>query len=148
MHFSMRGTPRAFSAGVIAAVILVCSCLADDRPPNDARADKVLVLKKERTLTLLAHGKVLKKYKVALGGDPVGPKTQTGDHKAPEGIYVLDRRNEHSHFYRSLHISYPNAEDRERAQKSGAAPGGDIMIHGTTQWFRMDRQRSSRSRLD
>jgi murein L,D-transpeptidase YafK len=105
-------------------------CHADDRLANGVRADKVLVMKKERTLALLDHGNVLKKYKVALGGDPVGPKMKSGDHKTPEGIYVLDRRNEHSRFYRSLHVSYPNAEDRARAAKSGVDPGGEIMIHG------------------
>jgi murein L,D-transpeptidase YafK len=41
-------------------------------------------------LTLLDHGKVLKKYRVALGGDPAGPKAQQGDHKTPEGMYQLD----------------------------------------------------------
>jgi murein L,D-transpeptidase YafK len=55
---------------------------------------------------------------------------KNGDHKTPEGIYVLDRRNEHSHYYRSLHISYPTAEDRARAAKAGVEPGGDIMVHG------------------
>ena len=58
-------------------------------------ADRVVVLKRERTLQLLSHGKVIKSYEVALGGDPVGPKTQQGDHKTPEGEYVLDSRNAH-----------------------------------------------------
>lgn len=87
-------------------------------------------MKKERTLLLLDHGVVLKKYKVALGGEPEGPKRKSGDHKTPEGTYALDRRNEHSRFYRSLHLSYPGTEDRARAAKSGVDPGGDIMIHG------------------
>jgi murein L,D-transpeptidase YafK len=30
----------------------------------------------------------------------------------------------------ALHISYPNAADREKAQKLGARPGGNIEIHG------------------
>ncbi len=115
---------------IICSVSLASLCEADDRLPHEARADKVLVMKKERTLLLLDHGNVLKKYKIALGGNPVGPKVKSGDHKTPEGIYVLDRRNEHSRFYRSLHISYPSPEDRERAAKSGVDPGGDIMIHG------------------
>jgi murein L,D-transpeptidase YafK len=105
-------------------------CAASDALSKDTHADKVLVLKSERTLELLDHGKVLKKYKVALGGAPVGKKEKQGDHKTPEGLYMLDRRNEHSQFYRPLHISYPNTEDRERARKSGVAPGGDIMLHG------------------
>jgi murein L,D-transpeptidase YafK len=90
----------------------------------------VLVEKREHTLTPLDHGKVLKKYRVALGRNPVGPKARQGDHKTPEGVYDLDRRNAHSQFYRSIHISYPNARDRARAHKAGVAPGGDVMVHG------------------
>jgi murein L,D-transpeptidase YafK len=104
--------------------------VADTHLAADARADKVVVSKKDHTLELFDHGKLLKKYKVALGGELTGRKGRQGDHRTPEGFYVLDRRNEHSQFYRSLHISYPNAEDRARAQKAGVNPGGDIMVHG------------------
>ena len=93
-------------------------------------ADRVLVVKSERKLILLNRGQVIKTYKIALGGNPRGPKTQQGDHKTPEGFYVLDRRNEHSQFYRSIHISYPNTKDRARASKLGVSPGGDVMLHG------------------
>src|SRR5262245_38657702 len=48
---------------------------------SKTRADFILVLKKERKLQLFKEGKLLKEYSVALGGDPVGPKTQQGDHK-------------------------------------------------------------------
>jgi len=75
-------------------------------------------------------GQVLKTYKIALGGEPVGAKTMQGDHRTPEGDYVINSRNTHSQFHRSLHISYPNAADRERARKLGVAPGGDVYIHG------------------
>ena len=94
------------------------------------RADRVLVLKKERTLQLLSQGKIVRSYKVALGGDPVGRKTRQGDHKTPEGIYVLDSRNKHSHFHKSIHISYPNAKDRAAAKVQGVSPGGDVFVHG------------------
>jgi murein L,D-transpeptidase YafK len=57
------------------------------------RADRGVLLKKERTLQLYSQGTVIKTYKVALGGDALGPKTRQGDHKTPEGIYVLDSRN-------------------------------------------------------
>lgn len=92
--------------------------------------DRVVVLKRERTLQLLSQGKVIKSYKVALGGDPVGPKTRQGDHKTPEGIYVLNSRNAHSQFYKSIHISYPDAKDREVARQQGVSPGGDVFVHG------------------
>ncbi|HET9283317.1 MAG TPA: L,D-transpeptidase family protein [Candidatus Angelobacter sp.] len=69
-------------------------------------------------------------YKVALGTAPVGPKRVEGDHKTPEGIYTIDAKNPQSQFHLSLHISYPDAADRERARKLGVKPGGAIMIHG------------------
>jgi murein L,D-transpeptidase YafK len=115
---------------ILAMLALAIPCAASDGLAKDARANKVLVLKSERILELLDHGKVLKKYKVALGSAPVGKKQKQGDHKTPEGLYILDRRNEHSQFYRALHISYPNADDRMEARKAGISPGGDIMIHG------------------
>ncbi|HTW57110.1 MAG TPA: L,D-transpeptidase family protein [Terriglobales bacterium] len=99
-------------------------------PKSTLHADRVVVLKKERTLELLSQGNVIKTYKVALGGDPVGPKRQQGDHKTPEGAYVLDRRNAHSKFYKAIHISYPNAQDRAAAQARGVSPGGDVFVHG------------------
>jgi murein L,D-transpeptidase YafK len=95
----------------------------------------VIVVKHEHKLTPLDHGKVLKDYRVALGGDPSGPKTHQGDHKTPEGVYVLDRRNDQSQFYRSIHISDPNAQDRERAQRLGLVPGSDVMLHGLPNGF-------------
>lgn len=88
------------------------------------------MLKKERTLELLSQGNVIRRYKVALGGAPVGPKMRQGDHKTPEGTYILDSRNAHSQFYKSIHISYPSAHDRAAARQSGVSPGGDVFVHG------------------
>lgn len=101
---------------------LACTGHADDRLAKDAHADKVQVLKKDRTLILFDHGKVLKKYKVALGADPVGAKTRQGDHKTPEGTYTLDRRVEHSHFYRALHVSYPMPKMRREQRRPAYIP--------------------------
>ncbi len=93
-------------------------------------ADKVLIEKKERRLTLLSKGEVIKSYKIALGGNPVGPKERQGDNKTPEGTYTIDSRNRNSGYHLSLHISYPNDKDKMRAKELGVSPGGDIMIHG------------------
>jgi murein L,D-transpeptidase YafK len=93
-------------------------------------ADKVLIEKKERRLTLLLKGEVIKTYKIALGGDPVGPKERQGDNKTPEGTYIIDSRNRDSGYHLSVHISYPNEKDKLRAKELGVSPGGDIMIHG------------------
>jgi len=103
---------------------------ADTPLPANARSDKVVVLKARRELQLWQAGNLLKTYKVALGGEPVGAKQQEGDHKTPEGTYKLDWRSEKSRFYKAIHISYPNAEDRARAKKRGVNPGGALMLHG------------------
>lgn len=97
--------------------------------------DKLLIEKKARRLTLFSQGKLLKSYQIALGGNPHGPKERRGDHKTPEGIYTIDARNMNSQYHLSLHISYPNEQDRKRAKKSGMDPGGDIMIHGIKNGF-------------
>ena len=110
---------------------IAVGCLAGDQAiPAGAKADRVVVVKKERTLTLMSQGKILKTYKIALGGEPVGPKIRQGDHKTPEGVYVLDRRNAHSQFYRAIHVSYPDAHDRVLARKLGVSAGGEIYVHG------------------
>jgi len=116
---------------VIAALIIaILSGSLASAPTPSVRADQVVVFKKDRKLNLMAKGKTLRTYKVALGASPVGQKQQQGDHKTPEGKYVLDRRNAKSQFYKSIHISYPNDQDRKLAQKLHLSPGGDIMIHG------------------
>jgi len=97
--------------------------------------DKVLIEKQARRLTLLTKGEVIKTYTIALGGNPVGPKERQGDNKTPEGNYIIDSRNGNSGFHLSLHISYPNEQDKRRAKKLGVSPGGNIMIHGIKNGF-------------
>jgi len=98
--------------------------------PSSAIPDKVVVLKRERKLLLLQGDKTLKTYRISLGANPAGTKTHQGDHKTPEGQYILDRHNEHSLYHRSIHISYPNPEDVARARHLGLSPGGYIFLHG------------------
>jgi murein L,D-transpeptidase YafK len=95
-----------------------------------AKANRILVLKTAHTMTLYADGIVLKTYHVWLGRGHGNAKQQQGDNETPEGKYTINGRNAHSAAHLSLHISYPNAADRENAHKRGVDPGGDIMIHG------------------
>lgn len=97
--------------------------------------DKILIEKKERRLMLISKGEVIKTYKIALGGNPIGQKERQGDNKTPEGIYFIDSRNKDSHYHLSLHISYPNERDKKRAKELGVPPGGNIMIHGIKNGF-------------
>jgi len=115
---------------ILTALWLLCALVTAEAARKSPHADRVVVLKKQRTLQLLSQGKIIKTYKVALGGDPVGPKERQRDHKTPEGVYVLDSRNAHSQFHRAIHISYPNARERAAARAKGVSPGGDVFVHG------------------
>ena len=94
------------------------------------RVNRVVVNKHRREMLLLSGDSVVRSYRIALGRDAVGHKQQEGDGRTPEGRYVIDRRNPKSKYHLSLHISYPNEADCERAAAAGVPPGGDIMIHG------------------
>ena len=121
---------RRIQHTVVLMLGLYCAAAA-----SPVQADKIVILKSARSMTLLSGGKVLKTYKVALGSVPVGPKRVEGDHKTPEGDYIIDAKNSHSQFHLSLHISYPSAAEQERARSMGLRPGGAIMIHGLPKPF-------------
>jgi murein L,D-transpeptidase YafK len=119
--------PRLAQTLLLFTLVWGVSSAADKTPKETA--ERIVIEKSARTMTLMSGGQVLKTYKVALG-NPVGTKEQEGDGKTPEGTYFIDSKNPHSHFHRALHISYPNPADRERARKLGVNPGGDVEIHG------------------
>lgn len=113
---------------------VACSVLA--WPANAAqKADLVRVSKSESTLYLLNNGQVFASFHVVFGRNPQGSKQQEGDHRTPEGRYVLDTKNEKSAFYKAIHISYPSPEDRARAVKLGVSAGGSVMVHGQKNGF-------------
>ena len=98
--------------------------------PRDAVADRIVVEKSARRLTLFQNGRVLKTYSVALGRAPVGPKEYEGDQRTPEGIYAIDFHKPDSDYHLALHLSYPEQRDIDRAALHGLSAGSDIMIHG------------------
>lgn len=130
--FNKRAVSRQYPRPLLFVVLLVCGGVAWHlaRAAAPVLADRIVIEKAKRTLTLYAKGKVLKTYLVALGTNPVGPKQQEGDGKTPEGVYWIDWRNPQSKFHLSLHLTYPNEADAESARKRGVPAGGDIMIHG------------------
>lgn len=115
---------------LLAVVLVAALASTSEAAQREQEADRIVIVKSERTMTLFNHGQALKAYHVALGGDPVGPKVKAGDKKTPEGEYIIDSKNPHSRFHLALHISYPNPADRERARKLGVSPGGGVEIHG------------------
>ena len=128
---------------VSAAVLALAACTPAERtaepPPRPtpqaeaapSRADFVLVDKSDRALWLYSKGKAFRRYDGLQFGDaPVGHKNFQGDERTPEGRYQIDYRNPQSAYHLSLHISYPNADDRAFAHSRGRSPGGDIFLHG------------------
>jgi len=65
---------------LVAGVVLVAGPMAD----------RIVIVKSARTITLVSGGQVLKKYLVALGTAPAGAKERKGDHKTQEGLYVIN----------------------------------------------------------
>jgi len=126
---------KAITATLVRSAICLALCsiaytlMAQQAQPLQ-KADSILILKKDHLLELLAGGRVIRTYKVALGSGGLAPKEREGDGRTPEGHYLIDARNSASAYHRALHISYPNAEDRQRAAKLGVSPGGAVMIHG------------------
>jgi murein L,D-transpeptidase YafK len=108
-------------------------------------ADEVVVVKSEHRLYLMRDGHPIHSYKVALGLNPVGHKERAGDFRTPEGRYRLDLRNRDSDFFLSIHLSYPNERDNERARRNRWKPGGSIMIHGLPNYLKhpLDYYRST-----
>ena len=149
---SAMGFARA-GALICAALCLTtwlagCSTTKDDAPAKLTTADEVVVDKSDRRLKLMKGGQVMREYRVALGKDPVGHKYREGDQRTPEGEYVLDWRNHRSNYYKALHVSYPNLDDRLRAEEAGYKPGGMIMIHGKPNYIHSPTVLAEYDRLD
>ena len=97
--------------------------------------DRIIVYKKKRELYVYAHNELIDTFPISLGKNAdKGPKKKVGDYKTPEGNYKIVRKKCDNRLYRSLMISYPNAEDRAEARKKGLNPGGYITIHGQPKW--------------
>jgi murein L,D-transpeptidase YafK len=114
---------------------------------------RIVVIKSQRELQLLAGDTVLRRYKVGLGLEPVLPKVKQGDYATPEGNYFVCTKNPQSKYDFALGLSYPCPNDAVRGLEQGlisnveheriiaafvnrmAPPwdtplGGAIMIHG------------------
>ena len=98
--------------------------------PSGTTADRILVEKAVRRLTLYRGATALRSYPVSLGVVPVGPKEREGDKKTPEGLFRITEHKRDSSFHLALRVSYPEPADVERARKMNVPPGSDIMVHG------------------
>ena len=102
---------------VISLLVLLCLGLIGynlyPEPTLDqhTKVDKLIVYKSKRTLLAYSKGKLLKSYRISLGGQPVGAKEFEGDLKTPEGLYTINDKNQYSSYHKNLGVSYPNEQD-------------------------------------
>jgi murein L,D-transpeptidase YafK len=115
---------------VVGVAVIAAAHFNFDPLPRHAIADRILVEKSARRLTLFGNGRALKSYSVALGRAPEGAKEFEGDQRTPEGIYSIDFHKPDSDYHLALHVSYPEQHDIDRALAQGLSAGSDIMIHG------------------
>ncbi|WP_462322466.1 L,D-transpeptidase family protein [Halochromatium sp.] len=144
---------RSQSLWLVLTIMLVivglsAGCASKPAATSSPYVDSVLVKKSKRTMELHKDGAVYRTYRISLGDQPRGHKIQEGDERTPEGNYVLDWRNPNSSFYKSIHVSYPNALDRTVARSLGVSPGGMIMIHGLPNWLSSPRLAEEYRRTD
>ena len=111
-------------------LLLLSGSAVQAQEDSNLPVDNILVNKADRKLYLKNGDKVIKQYRIALGGEPIGPKEREGDNKTPEGQYFIEAHNPYSSYHLSLRISYPNEEQKKKAKENNYSAGGDIMIHG------------------
>src|ERR1700692_2672497 len=122
---------RSRVLGLAAVVLLRVYGRGHGQFNSDAqRADTILIVKHERRLYLLHDDYPLRTYRIALGLSPNGAKERQWDFRTPEGSYIIDFRREHSHYFKSLHISYPSPADLKRSSALHLPAGGDIFFQG------------------
>lgn len=127
--------------GLLSLALVAALVAAEDRAPPlpaSTRIDRLVVFKGDHRLEAWSGERLVRTYRIAIGGGDAGPKRYEGDRRTPEGVYRIDRRHRSRRFHRFLHVSYPNDEDRRRYAAlrergevpEGAGIGGDIGIHG------------------
>jgi len=135
MAVPSRCAARATAVVAVALVLLAApgaraGSTEHTTAPSAPTPDAILIIKSEHRLYLMHDGLPVRSYAIALGLSPVGPKRQEYDFRTPEGRYVIDARRPNSRYFRALHVSYPNSEDRKQAAQRHVPAGRDIMIHG------------------
>jgi len=68
---------------VAVMVIMLVGCAGSEPRKRRIWADQVVIEKSKRRLTLIQDGKVLRKYRIALGERPRGYKVRQGDARSP-----------------------------------------------------------------
>lgn len=98
----------------------------------------VVIDKSDYTLSVFAADKLIKKYKVVFGGNPIDDKHKEGDKRTPEGVFGMRDKYPHRNWSKFIWIDYPNAASWKKFNqrkangiiKEGETIGGEVGIHG------------------
>jgi murein L,D-transpeptidase YafK len=92
----------------------------------------VRIYKKESELEVWKRDRsgkyaLLETFPICRWSGQLGPKTRQGDRQAPEGFYMVSRRqlNPNSNYHLAFNLGYPNAFDRAHDRT-----GDFLMVHG------------------
>jgi murein L,D-transpeptidase YafK len=88
-------------------------------------APRVVIRKTARTLSFYSGSRLVKEYRVGLGGSPEGDKERQGDSRTPTGDLYVCTRLRQSRFHRFLGLSYPDPQDAARGLKGGLITRGE-----------------------
>jgi murein L,D-transpeptidase YafK len=122
----------------LVAALLVQSAEPDLVAPLPEQAERLLIDKSDRTLTVFfasGRSRVLTELRFGPNWNQ-GPKRERGDRKTPEGEYrVLEHRTSRIDypeviFLPALYLDYPNEADWAASEALDVDPGSAIMIHG------------------
>jgi murein L,D-transpeptidase YafK len=86
--------------------------------PLSVKNPSLTVYKSRREMRLYDGERPVKRYRIALGINPVDDKRKEGDGCTPEGDFYICTKNDRSKFHLFLGLSYPNEEDAERGLRS------------------------------
>jgi len=114
----LRRLCAGFTAGMVCGGIsLALWALAEALPAQKAtpeKADSILILKKDHLMELLAGGKVIRGYKVALGQGGLTPKVREGTGARRRG--TTSSKKSTSAIHKALHISFQRRGPQTRGE--------------------------------
>jgi len=99
--------------GLVVLGFVLITGSTDGRPSDGPL--RLVVWKRRHVLEVRYGGKVVRRYRVSLGLDPVGAKESRGDRKTPVGSYYVYEKRPSERFRWFLALNYPDSDDADRA---------------------------------
>ena len=115
---------RRLQAYLVAFALLLAVPSATARAGAGGRV-RLTVWKSRREMVLVADGRVVRRFRIALGSVPSGTKRLEGDGRTPVGHYRIVEKRPSRRFRWFLGIDYPNGVDADRGYALGLIGPGE-----------------------